>query len=110
MEHTEQDIKCINFGYSVLDLFLKNEMLFIDMISNSEPYRYCIGTVYQTLTKIGELPIFWRVSNTGYVKEYELQAKEWCKEAEGNKLSQLTRCAMVLSHFAEKRLEVTSGK
>lgn len=105
MEHTEFDIKCIDFGNKALDLYLKNEKLFLDMINTSKPYRFCINSAYPVLVKLGELPEYWKAKNTELVQEARIQAQEWATPLENEaKVDDIARIVLILNALAEKRL------
>lgn len=110
MEHTEYDIKCIEYGNGRLDFFLRNESLFIDMINSSEALRYCMKSVYDILVKLGELPIFWKFKKSDEVKEAIVMAQEWAIDLTSiSRIESIAMTIMVLNKLAEKRLEKSSG-
>jgi hypothetical protein len=105
MEHSEWDIKSIDFGNKALDLFIKDINVFSNTISDSEPYRFCLREVYRTLQRLGEVPVWWRSQDSELVNEARLIAYEWINGLVTNeKLSSITQAVIALNVLAEKRL------
>lgn len=110
MEHTEQDIRNIDFGNRQLDNWLINEDSTRNLIVNSKPLRWIISCeVYNTLRKLGEL-LKWENTPEDVKAEYISEAMNW----EGvlqktDKTEQVARCILVFARLSEKRLEKTSG-
>lgn len=109
MEHSEYDIKTINYGNFWLDQWIKNEESTKQSIISSLPIRFCLQDVYKLLVKLGELPVFWNNKESDLIKEAVGMAKEWLPDGTDNKLESIAMCILVLENLAEKRLKVTTG-
>lgn len=110
MEHTEQDIRNIDFANAQLNNWLKNEDSFRSIIVNSKPLRWIISCeVYNTLRKLGEL-VKWEETPEDVKNEYITEAINWEGVLEKtDKTEQVARCILVFARLSEKRLEKTSG-
>lgn len=109
MEHTEQDIKNIDFGNRQLDNWLMDEDMFKKMLLFSNPLRWIIGSVvYGTLSKLGEL-VTWEKTDEQSRGEYIQMAIGWEGGIDQKKTLQIAKSLMVLSTLAEKRLITTTG-
>ena len=111
MEHTEQDIRNIEFGNKALDFWLQDEKGFIEKINKSMPYRYCLKSVYQTLIKLGELPVYWKFKGENELIDNarRMAVAWWDPECEHSNVDEMTVCLLVVNTIAEKRLAVTTG-
>ena len=110
MEHTDIDIANIEFGNKQLNQFLENEEAFRYLVLHSPPYLECFRDVYKTLEKLGELPPYYGNDKNENIIQAKEQAKEWCPNGSETKINAIARCVLVISHLAEKRLSVTTGK
>jgi hypothetical protein len=109
-EHSEQGIRNIEFGNSALDVWLRDEKLFIEKINTSTPYRFCLKSVYYTLVRLGELPLFWKFKGDNELIDNARRMAVSCwNENETTSVDEITMCLLVVNTIAEKRLSITTG-
>lgn len=112
MDHTDYQIKAIDFGNFCLDRWLKDEKEFIKSINHSKPLRFCLNDVYRVLVQLGELPVYWKAKKekNESVTDAISGALEWADSLEEESLVEdMSKAILVLNNLAEKRLKVTSG-
>lgn len=109
MEHSETDIVNINFGNQQLDNFLLNEAVLKKVASESPAFRWSMTLVYQTLQKLGELPLYHLADISGELDEAKFESISWDANASGEKLRGIVRTILVLNNLAAKRLQTTIG-
>lgn len=109
MEHSEYDIKIVNYGNFWLDKWLENEELFKERLVKSTPTRMCLTEVYRVLVRLNQLPIFWKSKDLSWVKEAIERATEWSPGASEAVVDSIAQAILVLNNLAEKRLQVTAG-
>ena len=109
MEHTEYDIKNIDFGNRQLDSWISDEDFFRKLLLLSKPLRWVLGSaVYCTLLKLEQIVPFSKLDQQTR-EDYIAEAERWAEGNECKDYPQIAKCLLVLSTLADKRLKITSG-
>jgi len=109
MEHTDYDIKNIDFANRQLDNWINDEDFFNRLLLMSKPLRWVLGSaVFATLHKLGEIVPLEKLDPV-VRKEYQDAAIALSPGGTNYELFQISRCLLVISTMAEKRLKKTSG-
>lgn len=105
----EYDILSIEWGDKWLTSYLNNPDGFMQSLKNSIPLRFCLSEIYSTLVRLGAAPGWKEQDESELFLSAMKEAKELWPGATENQKKSLTKCIVVLNHFAEKRLAKTTG-
>lgn len=99
----------IEFGFRMLDQWLKDEKGFIHLLNTSEPVLFILSTpVWKALVNSGEINPQSKWDEEQRISYYS-QAMEWVPEAEGLRLDQVARVVQTINALSEIRLKKTGG-